>query len=507
MILILPSEAEYRAERWPLVTFTLLGICTGVFVLEIIAGVQGSWSAFIRALGLIPGDPHWWAWLTAVWVHGGLLHFLGNMAYLWIFGATVEDRLGRAPFACLYFASGLIGNAAQVALGSAAGALSPIIGASGAIAGCMGAFLLLLGGTRIRLHYMGWFFVPFRGDWWVRGGTLMGIWIGLNVLNAVLTWGDSTAGGTAYWCHIGGFATGAALAYFGGRAGTSEAPKRILDGETIAGPFSVTALRQMTAAGSLSAEAMVESSDGNWELLADWIKQCGNDGAGNMRHGWLAVATLAAVALLGAWWGTARSIASGEIATLARQHRRGAPLDSKKLLELSRQAGGPAKAWGQWTGNLQKLVENESAAASNALRTVIRTRDEGLKNGWPSNSISVYRQQVREAIGALKTLEPQVQKLPSRFDEAIEGLKSSPRRIAQERQRLERAVQSSLVRLEAQRGYLESVDAHCLLVDIHDAKYNLRTRRWEARDPQGRQALQRAELEMVAKARALQALR
>jgi membrane associated rhomboid family serine protease len=441
------------------VTFTLLGICTGVFVLEIMAGVQGSWSSFIRALGLIPGEPHWWAWLTTIWVHGGLLHFLGNMAYLWIFGATVEDRLGRGPFACLYFAAGLIDNALQVALGSAAGAMTPIVGASGAIAGCMGAFLLLLGTTRIRLHYIGWFLVPFRGDWWVKGGTLLAIWIGLNLLNAVLTWGDYTVAGTAYWCHIGGFATGAALGYFGGQARDSEAPKRIIDGETIAHPFSVTALREMIAAGSLGAEAMVESSDGNWELLADWIKRCSNDGAGNMRQGWLAVATLAAVALLGAWWGTARSLASGEIASLARQHRQGAHLDSKKLLELSRQAAGPAKAWGQWTGNLQKLVENESTAASNALRIVIRTRDEGSKNGWPSNSISLYRLQVREAIAALKRLEPQIQKLPSHFDEAMQGFKSSPRQLAQDRQRLERAVQSSLVRLAAQRDYLESVKA------------------------------------------------
>jgi hypothetical protein len=385
--------------------------------------------------------------------------------------------------------------------------MTPIVGASGAIAGCMGAFLLLLGGTRIRLHYLGWFFVPFRGDWWVRGGTLMVIWIGLNLLSAVLTWGDYSASGTAYWCHIGGFATGAALAYFGGRVREAEAPKRIIDGETMAGPFAVSALRQMIGTGSLSAETMVESSDGNWELLADWLQRCGNGGAASMLRGWLAVGTLAAVAVLGAWWGTTRSIASGEIASLARQHREGAPLDSKKLLALSREAAGPAKAWGQWTGNLQQLVENESATASNALRTVVRTRDEGVKNGWPSNSISIYRQQVREAIAALKDLEPQIQKLPTRFDEAMQGMKSSPKRVAQERQRLERSVQATLVRLKAQRDYLESVDAHCLLIDVHDAKYSLRRRRWETRDPQGQRALQLCELELAAKARALQALR
>src|SRR5262249_12202951 len=104
MIIILPSEAEYRAERWPVVTFTCLGICTGIFVLELIARAHGSGTQFIRALGVIPGEPRWWPWVTAVWVHAGLLHFLGNMAYLWIFGATVEDRLGRIPFACLYLA-------------------------------------------------------------------------------------------------------------------------------------------------------------------------------------------------------------------------------------------------------------------------------------------------------------------------------------------------------------------------------------------------------------------
>src|SRR4029079_8731320 len=103
-------------------------------------------------------------------------------------------------------------------------------------------------------------------------------------------------------------------------------------------------------------------------------------------------------------------------------------------LDLSRQAAGPAKAWGQWAGNLQKLGENESAAASNALRTVVRMRDEGLKSGWPSNSIQVYRQQVREAIAALNALEPQIQKLPDRFNEATEGLKSSPKEQARERQ-------------------------------------------------------------------------
>jgi len=141
------------------------------------------------------------------------------------------------------------------------------------------------------------------------------------------------------------------------------------------------------------------------------------------------------------------------------------------------------------------------------MQIMIRTRDEGVRDGWPSNSISIYQQRVRGAITALTAFEQQVQKLPSRFDEATQDLKSGREQRARERERLDRSVQTMLERLRGQRDFLESVDAQCLLIEIHNAKYNRGTRRWEARDRDGPQALQRAEMDVAAKARKVQAMR
>src|SRR5262245_29694697 len=107
-MLIFPVGADYRAERQPVVTFTLIGINIAVFLLEIVAAANGGDETMFRTLGLVPADHGWWAWITSTFLHAGFFHLIGNMAYLYIFGACVEDILGRGKFAAFYLGGGLV---------------------------------------------------------------------------------------------------------------------------------------------------------------------------------------------------------------------------------------------------------------------------------------------------------------------------------------------------------------------------------------------------------------
>jgi membrane associated rhomboid family serine protease len=137
--------------------------------------------------------------LYSMFLHGGLLHILGNMLFLWVFGNNVEDRMGKAGYLAFYLAAGVAATAAQVAIDP--GSAIPMIGASGAIAGVMGAYLILWPDVRIySLVFLG-FFVFFRD---LSAKWLLGIWFVLNFFT-----GNS---GVAWMAHVGGFVFGMLVA-------------------------------------------------------------------------------------------------------------------------------------------------------------------------------------------------------------------------------------------------------------------------------------------------------
>ena len=147
--------------------------------------------------------------LTAMFIHGGWLHVIGNLLFLWVFGDNVEDRMGHARFAIFYVVSGYIAAAAHIYLGG--GDLVPMIGASGAISAVLGAYLLLFPRALVQVLIPIVFFIPLV----VPAPLMIGFWFLLNIFNGIGEIAGDTAGsgGTAWWAHIGGFAGGLLLVY------------------------------------------------------------------------------------------------------------------------------------------------------------------------------------------------------------------------------------------------------------------------------------------------------
>jgi membrane associated rhomboid family serine protease len=147
--------------------------------------------------------------LRSMFLHGGWLHVLSNMLYLWIFGDNIEDRLGKIPFLLLYFASGFGAIFAQVAIDPTS--RIPLVGASGAIAGVLGAYLLLFPRARVRsLVFLGFFAQSVQ----VPAFIVLGFWFVLQLFDGVMSLGATTAGGgVAFFAHIGGFIVGLVLAW------------------------------------------------------------------------------------------------------------------------------------------------------------------------------------------------------------------------------------------------------------------------------------------------------
>jgi membrane associated rhomboid family serine protease len=142
--------------------------------------------------------------VTAMFLHGGWLHVLGNMLYLWIFGDNVEDRLGHARYALLYLAGGVAAAFAQIAISP--GSAVPMLGASGAIAAVLGAYLVLYP----RASVYTW--VPlFLGIVPIPAVVWLGLWFVLQLLSGVASLGVQSGGGVAFFAHVGGFVAGVVL--------------------------------------------------------------------------------------------------------------------------------------------------------------------------------------------------------------------------------------------------------------------------------------------------------
>ncbi|MDP2344706.1 MAG: rhomboid family intramembrane serine protease [Deltaproteobacteria bacterium] len=201
----LPLEVYHPVRRRPLMVWALIVSCIAVFVVELVWAGANQLPAFIHRYGMVPNEVlhgrQVWSLVTYAFLHGGFGHIFGNIVYLYIFGDNIEDRIGRLKFLVLYLVCGVVAGLAQFASGY--NSEVPLVGASGAIAGMLGAYLVLF--PRVRL-FMVIFFVRFKiSVWFYLGG-----WILMNVVmgSAQKLEGAGAAHGTAWWCHVGGFATG-----------------------------------------------------------------------------------------------------------------------------------------------------------------------------------------------------------------------------------------------------------------------------------------------------------
>ena len=208
------GDESRRPTQSPIVTTLLIGMNGLVFVLEIMKG-----EAFVTRWSAIPaeivGGRRWITLLTAMFLHGSWLHILGNMIFLWAFGPVIEDAMNRGRYFIFYLFGGLLGMLAQIAADS--GSTIPILGASGAIAAVMGAFLVTYPRDQIRtILFFGWFWRVSS----IPASLLIGVWL-LIQLFSIGSVTEMQTGGVAYLAHIGGAVFGAVTARF------FEDPRRI----------------------------------------------------------------------------------------------------------------------------------------------------------------------------------------------------------------------------------------------------------------------------------------
>jgi membrane associated rhomboid family serine protease len=153
------------------------------------------------------GGSGWYTVITSMFMHGGWMHLIGNMWFLWIFGDNVEDAMGTRRFLIFYLLCGFAAAALQVAFDP--GSTVPMVGASGAIGGVMGAYVVLY--PRVHVHmlvFLGFFVTTFA----VPAIFMLGYWIVIQLVSGVLSLG-AQGGGVAFWAHVGGFVAGAVLIF------------------------------------------------------------------------------------------------------------------------------------------------------------------------------------------------------------------------------------------------------------------------------------------------------
>ena len=209
---MLPISDDNRSRRTvPLVTYALIALNVLFFFVELSGGVAfiEEW-AFVPTRFLANPTADFLTIFTSMFMHAGWLHLLSNMLYLWIFGDNVEDRFGHVKFTVFYLLCGIAATLAQLAVSS--GSNVPNLGASGAIAGVLGAYIVMFPKGSVNV-LMGRGVIP------MPALLVIGLWFVLQLFSSLGSITDTAStGGVAYMAHIGGFITGVVLAFLlGGR--------------------------------------------------------------------------------------------------------------------------------------------------------------------------------------------------------------------------------------------------------------------------------------------------
>ena len=202
---MIPLRDVIPSRTTPVVTVAIIVVNALVFFREFSLGSEIN--EFIISYGLIPAAFSWATLFTSMFVHGGFLHFAGNMLYLWIFGDNVEDRMGHGRFLTFYLLCGVAAALAQTIMSP--DSVVPMVGASGAIAGVMGAYFVMYPHSRIVTLVPIFFFIQLIE---IPAIFFLGIWFVMQFLSGVgsvaTAVGREPAGGVAFWAHVAGFAAG-----------------------------------------------------------------------------------------------------------------------------------------------------------------------------------------------------------------------------------------------------------------------------------------------------------
>jgi len=213
---MLPIGDERVQGPAPLVTFGLIALNVLAFGVEFMQPSEGALQSFIEAWGVVPREysmardlpptiplPFWSTLFTSMFLHGGLMHLGGNMLYLWIFGDNLEKTMGGMRFLIFYLVCGLAASLAHILFGPAS--TIPAVGASGAISGVLGGYLVLFPKNTVRVLTRG-------GIANVPAIVVLGFWIVIQMINGIGSMATTTeTAGVAYMAHIGGFVAGLVL--------------------------------------------------------------------------------------------------------------------------------------------------------------------------------------------------------------------------------------------------------------------------------------------------------
>ncbi|MDI6883765.1 MAG: rhomboid family intramembrane serine protease [Hadesarchaea archaeon] len=205
-----PLKDENPTRRRPILTYSLIIINVAIFVGTLLTG---TFDQVNQEFGMKPAEvlvgQNLRTLFTSMFLHGGILHILFNMWYLWIFGDNIEDVLGRGKFILFYFGTGLAASFVHAfSVAGTPSAAIPTIGASGAIAGVLGAYMLLYPWARVRTAIIFFYIIHLV---MVPAALMIGFWFVLQVISASVLWAAGATAGVAYWAHIGGFIAGVLL--------------------------------------------------------------------------------------------------------------------------------------------------------------------------------------------------------------------------------------------------------------------------------------------------------
>lgn len=222
-----PYRDDNPTISTPIITILLIGLNVAVWILVQGMGNDPLLARSVCELGLIPGEflgrvmpgtsiplsptescvlgvaRHWYTPLSSMFLHGGWFHLIGNMWFLWLFGNNVEDSMGRVRYLAFYLLCGLAAAAGQTF--TSPSSVVPMVGASGAIGGIMGAYVVLY--PRVRVHMLVFLFI-FVTRIVVPAYLMLGYWFLLQLVGGSAAQGE---GGVAFWAHVGGFLAGAVL--------------------------------------------------------------------------------------------------------------------------------------------------------------------------------------------------------------------------------------------------------------------------------------------------------
>jgi membrane associated rhomboid family serine protease len=208
---MIPIRDVIPSRTTPGVTLTLIALNVVSYLFQLLLLTERGQDAFFIAFGVVPAYFSVLSVFTSMFVHGGLAHLAGNMLFLWIFGDNVEDRLGHGRFIAFYLMCGVVAALAQVALNP--DSVVPMVGASGAIAGVMGAYLVLYPRSRVLMLFP---FPLFLFE--LPAIVFLGVWFFIQFLNGVnqlpVFEKDAISGGVAFWAHVMGFVAGLILVVF-----------------------------------------------------------------------------------------------------------------------------------------------------------------------------------------------------------------------------------------------------------------------------------------------------